>query len=120
MVRTRACPVRVREIHQERREALLVGRDRRVDGPLRGERDQGLPGQVVRRRVPDLVMACLNECRDATGAERRRNLEDLVESLEKIGAEADGRRDRFREARVSPFTVQRTYVEQRTRPDPLG
>ena len=75
---------------------------------------------VVRRRVPDLVAACLNECRDATGAERRRNLEDLVESLEKIGAEADRRRDRFRETRISPFTVQRTYVEQRTRPDPLG
>ena len=75
---------------------------------------------VVRRRVPDLVRACQDECRDATGAERRRNLEDLIESLEKIGAEADRRRDRFREARVSPFTVQRTYVEQRTRPDPLA
>lgn len=75
---------------------------------------------VVRRRVPDLVAACLDECRDATQAERRRNLEDLVESLEKIGAEAERRRDRFREAQVSPFAVQRTYVEQRTRPDPLG
>lgn len=75
---------------------------------------------VVRRRVPDLVAACLEECRDATAAERRRNLEDLVESLEKIGAEADRRRDRFREVRVSAFTVQRTYVDQRTRPDPLG
>ncbi|WP_423605857.1 hypothetical protein [Sphingomonas sp. MS122] len=75
---------------------------------------------VVRRRVPDLVAACLDECREATAAERRRNLEDLVESLEKIGAEAERRRDRFREARVSPFAVQRTYVEQRTRPDPLS
>lgn len=75
---------------------------------------------VVRRRVPDLVGACMDECRDATLAERHRNLEDLVESLEKIGAEAERRRDRFRDGRVSPFKVQRTYVDQRTKPDPLG
>jgi hypothetical protein len=75
---------------------------------------------VVRRRVPDLVAACMAECTDATASERRSNLEDLVESLEKIGAEADRRRDRFRGNRVSAFTVQRTYVEQRTRPDPLS
>lgn len=75
---------------------------------------------VVRRRVPDLVAACAAECADATPSERRRNLEDLVESLEKIGAEADRRRDRHRGARASPFEVQRTYVEQRTRPDPLN
>lgn len=75
---------------------------------------------VVRRRVPDLVSACISECVDATSSERRRNLEDLVESLEKIGAEADRRRDRHRGNRVSPFEVQRTYVEQRTRPDPLN
>lgn len=75
---------------------------------------------VVRRRVPDLVAACMAECADATPAERRGNLEDLIESLEKIGAEADRRRARFRDVRVSPFAVQRTYVDQRTRPDPLG
>lgn len=75
---------------------------------------------VVRRRVPDLVAACMAECNDATAAERRRNLEDLIESLEKIGAEAERRRDRFRDVRVSPFAVQRTYVDQRTRSDPLG
>lgn len=75
---------------------------------------------VVRRRVPDLVDACLGECADATPSERRRNLEDLVESLEKIGAEADRRRDRHRGGQVSAFEVQRTYVDQRTRPDPLG
>lgn len=75
---------------------------------------------VVRRRVPDLVAACMDECVDATPAERRRNLDDLVDSLEKIGAEAERRRDRFRDGRVSPFAVQRTYVDQRTRTDPLG
>lgn len=75
---------------------------------------------VVRRRVPDLVAACMEECRDATPVERRRNLDDLVYSLEKIGAEAERRRDRFRDGRVSPFTVQRTYVDQRTRPGPLS
>lgn len=75
---------------------------------------------VVRRRVPDLVAACMEECRDATPVERRRNLDDLVDSLEKIGAEAERRRDRFRDGRVSPFTVQRTYVDQRTRPGPLN
>lgn len=75
---------------------------------------------VVRRRVPDLVAACMDECRDATPVERRRNLDDLVDSLEKIGAEAERRRDRFRDGRVSPFTVQRTYVDQRTRPGPLN
>lgn len=75
---------------------------------------------VVRRRVPDLVAACAAECADATPQERRRNLEDLVESLERIGAEADRRRDRHRGNRISPFEVQRTYVEQRTRPDPLN
>lgn len=75
---------------------------------------------VVRRRVPDLVTACMAECEQATSTERRGNLEDLVESLEKIGAEADRRRDRFRSAGVSAFAVQRTYVDQRTRPDPLG
>lgn len=75
---------------------------------------------VVRRRVPDLVAACMSECAEATPSERRRNLEDLIESLEKIGAEADRRRDRHRGAQVSPFQVQRTYVDQRTRPDPLS
>lgn len=75
---------------------------------------------VIRRRVPDLVTACMDECREATPAERRRTLEDLVESLEKIGAEAERRRDRFRDSRVSPFNVQRTYVDQRTRPGPLN
>ncbi len=75
---------------------------------------------VIRRRVPDLVAACMAECADATPGERRRTLEDLVESLEKIGAEAERRRDRFRDSRVSPFHVQRTYVDQRTRPGPLN
>ncbi len=75
---------------------------------------------VIRRRVPDLVAACMEECRDATPVERRRNLDDLIDSLEKIGAEAERRRDRFRDGRVSPFTVQRTYVDQRTRPGPLN
>lgn len=75
---------------------------------------------VIRRRVPDLVGACLAECADATPSERRRNLEDVVESLEKIGAEADRRRDRFRDGSVTPFKVHRAYVEQRTRPDSLG
>ncbi len=75
---------------------------------------------VIRRRVPDLVAACMDECRDATASERRRNLEDLVDSLEKIGAEAERRRDRFRETRPSAFNVQRTYVDQRTRPGPLN
>ncbi len=75
---------------------------------------------VIRRRVPDLVAACMDESRDATPIERRRNLDDLTDSLEKIGAEAERRRDRFRDGRVSPFTVQRTYVDQRTRPGPLN
>lgn len=75
---------------------------------------------VIRRRVPDLVAACMDECADATPVERRRNLDDLVDSLEKIGAEAERRRDRFRDGRVSAFTVQRTYVDQRTRPGPLN
>ncbi len=75
---------------------------------------------VIRRRVPDLVAACMDECADATPAEHRRNLDDLVESLEKIGAEAERRRDRFRDGRVSAFNVQRTYVDQRTRPGPLN
>ncbi len=75
---------------------------------------------VIRRRVPDLVAACLDESRDATASEKRRNLDDLVESLEKIAAEAERRRDRFRDARPSAFNVQRTYVDQRTRPGPLN
>lgn len=75
---------------------------------------------VIRRRVPDLVEACMAECADATASERRHNLDDLVESLEKIGAEAERRRDRFRAARATPFEVQRTYVDQRTRPDPMN
>lgn len=74
---------------------------------------------VIRRRVPDLVLACLNECSDATPSERRVTLDDLVDSLEKIAAEAERRRDRFREGRVTPFEVQRTYVDQRTRRGPL-
>ncbi|QDX26841.1 hypothetical protein FPZ54_13050 [Sphingomonas suaedae] len=75
---------------------------------------------VIRRRVPDLVAACMDECEQATPGERRSNLEDLVESLEKIGAEAERRRDRFRDTRPSAFNVQRTYVDQRTRPGPLN
>jgi hypothetical protein len=62
----------------------------------------------------------MDECADATPVERRRNLDDLVESLEKIGAEAERRRDRFRDGRVSAFNIQRTYVDQRTRSGPLN
>ncbi|MFL9840345.1 hypothetical protein ABS767_05165 [Sphingomonas sp. ST-64] len=75
---------------------------------------------VIRRRVPDLVAACMDECRDATPGERRTNLEDLVESLEKIAAEAERRRDRFRDSRPSAFNIHRTYVDQRTRSGPLN
>lgn len=75
---------------------------------------------VVRRRVPELVKSCLDECADATPAERRAHLDHLVEALEKIGGEADRRRANQIETGATPFRVQRTYVDQRTRPDPLA
>lgn len=74
---------------------------------------------VIRRRVPELVTSCLDECRQATPAERETHLQHLVEALEKIGGEADRRRTRQLDA-SSPFAVHRTYVEQRTAGDPLA
>lgn len=75
---------------------------------------------VVRRRVPELVRSCLDECAHATPAERRTHLEHLVEALEKIGGEADRRRTRQVDGGATPFRVQRTYVDQRTGRDPLA
>ena len=74
---------------------------------------------VIRRRVPELVTSCLDECDRATPAERETHLEHLVEALEKIGGEADRRRTRLLD-QATPFGVQRTYVDQRTARDPLG
>lgn len=74
---------------------------------------------VVRRRVPELVASCLQECDRATPAERETHLEHLVEALEKIGGEADRRRTRLLD-QATPFGVQRTYVDQRTARDPLS
>ncbi len=74
---------------------------------------------VIRRRVPELVTSCLDECARATPAERETHLEHLVEALEKIGGEADRRRTRLLD-QATPFGVQRTYVDQRTARDPLG
>lgn len=74
---------------------------------------------VVRRRVPELVASCLEECDRATAAERETHLEHLVEALEKIGGEADRRRTRLLD-QATPFGVQRTYVDQRTARDPLA
>ena len=74
---------------------------------------------VIRRRVPELVTSCLDECARATAAERETHLEHLVEALEKIGGEADRRRTRLLD-QATPFGVQRTYVDQRTAHDPLS
>lgn len=74
---------------------------------------------VIRRRVPELVTSCLDECDRATPAERETHLEHLVEALEKIGGEADRRRTRLLD-QATPFGVQRTYVDQRTARNPLS
>jgi len=70
---------------------------------------------LIRRRIPELIGACADQCRDATGSERESLVEELLDSLESVGAEADRRRKQARRSRGTPFDVLRAHVGNRVK-----
>jgi hypothetical protein len=70
---------------------------------------------LIRRRIPELIKACAEQCLNATHSERESLVEDLLESLESVGAEADRYRKEVRRAHGTPFDVLRAHVAARVR-----
>lgn len=70
---------------------------------------------LIRRRIPELINACAEQCRDATRSERELLVEDLLDSLEGVGAEADRRRKQARRSRGTPFDVLRAHMANRVK-----
>ncbi len=70
---------------------------------------------LIRRRIPELIEACAEQCRNATHSERESLVEDLLESLETVGAEADRCRKEVRRSQGTPFDVLRAHVAARVK-----
>ena len=70
---------------------------------------------LIRRRIPELIMACAEQCRNASRSERESLVEDLLESLESVGAEADRCRKQIRRTHGAPFDVLRAHVAARVK-----
>lgn len=81
--------------------------------------DAGQLAIRIRKRIPEHVDECLDKCSLATASERRTILEELVFTLEKVGASADKHRSRLMQPVSDEMTVQRRHL---TREDdgPLG
>lgn len=73
--------------------------------------------QLIRIRVPQIVETGLDQCRTATASERRVLLEDLVASVEAVGADADRKRERLIRIIGTEFEVQREHLRRRTESD---
>lgn len=75
---------------------------------------------LIRKRIPELIRTCLAQCETATPSERPGFLEDAVEALERVAAEADRRRSGLARAGSSSFDIQRAHLAQRSAEDPLS
>ena len=72
---------------------------------------------LIYKQVPALVVTCLDRCRGASSSIREASLEELVESLESIGADADRRTRPSRRAQNDAFQTAREHVANRTARD---
>ena len=73
--------------------------------------------EVVRRRVPELVDAASAAAADAPAPERAVLAGELVDALDRVGAEAEARLATRRLAARDRFDTLRGYVRSRTAPD---
>jgi hypothetical protein len=74
---------------------------------------------VMRGQVPGLVRAALAEQGSASPSERRQLLEDLLDSLERLAAEAERRLSDARALGTSDFAIRREHIARRTGRDEL-
>jgi hypothetical protein len=63
------------------------------------------------KRVPELIDACLDRCRNAKGDERRRYIDSTLDTLVEIGAEAERARREVREADDRRLHVLHRYFD---------
>jgi hypothetical protein len=74
----------------------------------------------IRKRIPEHVAECLDKCELATPSERRTILEELVFTLEKVGASADRERSRLMGPATGEMEVQRRHLTRGGDDDPIG
>lgn len=63
------------------------------------------------KRVPELIDACIDRCRNATGRERDRYIDSTLATLSQIGAEAERARVEIRAADDQRLQVLHRYFE---------
>lgn len=64
----------------------------------------------IRKRVPEHIAECIANCDIATAAERRVILEECVKTMEAVGVQADGERERLMGMATATMTVQRRHL----------
>lgn len=74
----------------------------------------------IRKRVPEHIGTCIDNCEAATPSERRVLLEETVFTIEKVGAEADRQRARLMGPAAAAMDVQRAHLTRRDEPGPFS
>jgi hypothetical protein len=74
----------------------------------------------IRRNLPALVESCAVQWRIATSSERETLTEELLDSLEQIGAKADRLREHARKMAETDFDIQRAHIARQSAPDPFS
>ncbi|KPF74733.1 hypothetical protein IP88_07685 [alpha proteobacterium AAP81b] len=95
---------------------LFLGAADRV--PL--DSDAGDLALRIRKRIPEHVAECLDKCEVATASERRAILEELVRTLEKVGASADRERERLMGPATDMMTIQRRHLTRDSAAGPIA
>lgn len=73
----------------------------------------------IRKRIPEHVAECLDKCEVSTASERRALLEELVFTLEKVGANADRERTRLLGPVTDELSVQRRHLTREPDQGPI-
>lgn len=63
------------------------------------------------KRVPELIDTCVERCRNATGRERERYIDETLDTLNQIGAEAERARREVRQADDQRLQVLHRYFD---------
>jgi hypothetical protein len=82
--------------------------------------DAGALAVRIRKRIPEHVAECLDKCEVSTTSERRAILDELVFTLEKVGASADRERTRLLGPVTDEMSVQRRHLTRDADHGPVG
>jgi hypothetical protein len=82
--------------------------------------DAGALAVRIRKRIPEHVAECLDKVELATASERRAILEELVFTLEKVGATADRQRTRLMGPVTGEMDVQRKHLTHEADNGPIA